>query len=266
MTCTVLGATGFIGSRLVALLRSRGECVFAPTKGSSEVFTQPLGRVYYCVGMTADYANDPVATFEAHSEFIIRLLANAQFEKILYLSSTRLYDGLRQGQENDPLNLAVTNPRHLFDLTKALGEHFVLLHSNNRGAVARLSSVYDDASDATGFLPDLLARLAQETTFKIDSSPTSTRDYIHIDDVLTALVAIMDRGHTATIYNVAGGQNVSNLEIVETINRFGWQLSLSQPPNPQESSPLINIERIRSLGVVPRSVTTYLKNRFGKIR
>ena len=43
-TFTVLGATGYIGSRLVAHLQAHGHAVWAPARGDAEVFTRPLGQ------------------------------------------------------------------------------------------------------------------------------------------------------------------------------------------------------------------------------
>ncbi|CAB1370499.1 NAD-dependent epimerase/dehydratase family protein [Denitratisoma oestradiolicum] len=265
MSSTVLGATGFIGARLVAYLRAHGEEVFAPPRGSPEIFSRPLGRLYYCIGMTADYGRNPAATFEAHSAYLVRLIAEASFDRIVYLSSTRLYDGLEDGDEDAALPVSVNNPRHLYDLTKALGEHFTLLHTANRGMVARLSSVYDNASDATGFLPDLFRQLAAEKAFSLDSTPNASRDYIHIDDVLAALVALMTQGQAGSIYNVGSGENVSNAEMVDLINRRGWHVVLTRPVTPMAPSPRIHIDRLRTLGVEPRSTLDYLKNQLDGI-
>ena len=44
-TFTVLGASGYIGSRLVAHLQAQGHSVWSPARGAAEVFTRPLGHV-----------------------------------------------------------------------------------------------------------------------------------------------------------------------------------------------------------------------------
>lgn len=266
MTSTVLGASGFIGARLTAYLRAQGEEVFAPPRGSQEIFARPLGKLYYCIGLTADYAQNPAATFEAHSGYLVRLLEQADFERIVYLSSTRLYDGMADGREDAALPMRVDNPRHLYDLTKALGEHFTVLHAQGRGRVARLASVYDDAPDATGFLPELLRQLALERQFSLNSAPDVSRDYIHIDDVLAALLAIMNHGQASTLYNVASGENVSNAEMAALINAAGWRVELTQAPGKVAPSPRIDIERLRNLGIVPRGVLHHLKNRLDSLR
>ncbi len=92
-TFTVLGATGYIGSRLVAHLQAQGHTVWAPARGDAEVFTRPLGHVMYCVGLTADFRTRPFDTVDAHVGLLAEVLRRAQFESLLYLSSTRVYMG-----------------------------------------------------------------------------------------------------------------------------------------------------------------------------
>ena len=52
---TVIGASGFIGGRLVQALRAQGAEVHAPTRSDPELFARDLGRVFYCAGLTGDW-------------------------------------------------------------------------------------------------------------------------------------------------------------------------------------------------------------------
>ena len=157
---TVIGAGGFIGARLVAALRERGENVYAPARGDPEVFGRDLGRVFYCAGLTGDFMVRPFDTVEAHVGLLSHVLRDARFERLIYLSSTRLYDSLgeRGGREDDVLAFDVAAPRNVYDLSKALGENLCLARSDGRASVARLSNVFDASDDAGGFLSDLLKR------------------------------------------------------------------------------------------------------------
>ena len=56
---TVLGSTGFIGTRLVRRLRATGYEVLTPGRDDSLVDAD-LGHAIYCIGMTADYARATV--------------------------------------------------------------------------------------------------------------------------------------------------------------------------------------------------------------
>jgi nucleoside-diphosphate-sugar epimerase len=257
---TVLGASGFVGQRLTTALNAAGHDVYAPERGDAKLFSRDLGHVFYCAGLTADYAARPFDTVEAHVSLLARVLREARFAHLVYLSSTRLYDslGANSGKEDQDLVLNPANPRHLYDLSKALGENLCLTLAGDRASVARLACVFDWGPGAPGYLSEWLQRAAGEKSFCLDSGTGFVRDYIHLDDVVAALRAMAD--HTATgIVNVASGENVSNAELAEVFNRCGWSVSLSRDV-PRQSAPACDVQRLASLGVTPRPVRTVLED------
>src|ERR1700754_4568436 len=102
---TVVGAAGFVGARLTSRLRAGGWDVSAPAKGDPELLGRDLGTVFYCAGLTADYDARPFDTVEAHASLVSELLRADRFQRLVYCSSTRLYDGQpgADGEEAQPL-------------------------------------------------------------------------------------------------------------------------------------------------------------------
>lgn len=260
---TIVGAGGFVGGRLRARLEREGWAVHAPAKGEAGLLERDLGTVFYCAGLTADYDARPFDTVEAHASLVSRLVRAGRFERLIYLSSTRLYDGQDKSGvgEDEPLVLDPADPRRVYDLSKALGENLTLARTDGRGAVARLANVYDWEAGAPGFLSEWLIRCREERAFTLASSPHIRRDYIHLDDVVQALVA-MAAGEPPGIVNLASGELVSNGEIAETCCDAGWEVAFAGDANPSPP-PNARIEKLRALGVTPRPVKdvvrTYLK-------
>jgi nucleoside-diphosphate-sugar epimerase len=256
---TILGAKGFIGGRLLSALQAADADCFAPGRDDPRIFTEKLGNVFYCIGLTADFSERPFDTVEAHVSLFSRFLEYASFDRLVYLSSTRLYDSQHGGRsgEDTPLTLSPANPRHLYDLSKALGENLCLTQSGGRGSVARLSSVYDSAPDAPGFLSGILARLRHEREFTIDSASGLVRDYISIEDVIASLLAISGAAEQG-IYNVASGENISNRQIADTLNAAGCAISLRED-TPREERPVCDISRIEALGIRPVPALSYIE-------
>jgi nucleoside-diphosphate-sugar epimerase len=251
---TILGAAGFVGRRLKARLEADGWEVFAPTKHDPEIFRRELGSVFYCAGLTADFDQRPFDTVEAHASLISELARAAGFERLVYLSSTRLYDGQARAEaaEDEPLMLDPADPRRTYDLSKALGENIAITRTGGRGSVARLSNVYDWDDDAPGFLSDWLLQARRSRDLTLQSSPHVRRDYIHLDDVVAALIA-MAAAEAPGIVNVASGELTSNGEIAEVFEACGWKVAFSgdaSPPPP----PNARTARLRALGVTPRPV------------
>lgn len=257
---TIIGAGGFIGGRLAAALRARGDSVYAPARGDPGLFEQDLGIVFYCAGLTGDFHVRPFDTVEAHVTLLAQVLAKVRFQRLIYLSSTRLYDslGAAGGREDDILAFDPAAPRNVYDLSKALGENLTLARSEGRGAVARLSNVFDLAEGASGFLPDLLQAARRSRVLSRDSVPGAVRDYIHADDVVAGLLAMADQ-QAQGVVNVARGENVSNADLARVFAEAGWTLNLA-PDRPMPPAPVCATERLRALGVTPRDARILLRD------
>jgi UDP-glucose 4-epimerase len=91
-----------------------------------------------------------------------------------------------------------------------------------------------------------------ERDLALESSPHVRRDYIHLDDVVSALIALAT-ADAPGIVNVASGEIVSNREIAEVFEQAGWTIRFSSqadPPPPPKAS----AAKLAALGVTPRPV------------
>jgi nucleoside-diphosphate-sugar epimerase len=253
--CTIVGAAGFVGARLLQRLRAQGAEPFTPVKGDPQLFQRDLGCVFYCAGLTADYDRRPFDTVEAHAGLPAEIARRARFERFIYLSSTRLYDGGTAPQpvkEDAALSLRPAEPRHVYDLSKALGENIALTRMDGKGSAARLSNVFHWADGDPGFLSEWLARARGARTLELDSSPHIARDYIHLDDVVDALIA-MSQAEAPGIVNVASGELVTNAQIAVVFEAEGWRVRFAGAADPP-APPSADVSKLRALGVQPRPV------------
>lgn len=246
MAFTVIGASGFVGAHLARHVRSRGSTCHTPARGDeAALFARTHDHIVYCAGYTNDFLAAPADTVEAHVCLLTRLLKQARFETLTYLSSTRLYDFANAtGREDASFRLNPHEPRNLFDLSKALGESLCINSGRNGVRAVRLASVYADNLMADSFLHRVLraARDRVETAF--DVAPDTARDYIHIDDVCSLLVNVARRGRRP-VYNLASGVNVANADLFEAVTRLtGTKLIATRPPS-GERAPVIDITAIR---------------------
>ncbi len=248
---TIIGGRGFVGSALARHLQSQGWTCHLPEKGAAwPVRDRPLGHVFYCAGLTGDYLARAADTVEAHVSLLARVLQSDRWDSLVYLSSTRLYDGLPAGTqaiETSLLPVAPQVPRHLFDLTKLAGESLCHALGQGRARVARLASVFDSPQDPNGFLPALMRQVAQAgrgDVLPVQSSAQSERDYVHLPDVLRALVDIALHG-TQTVYNVASGENVRNAQLAEWVEQRAGRRLQFRARSPGAGSAVVDITRLR---------------------
>lgn len=238
---TVLGASGFVGSHLAAALRDAGIEVFAPPRGA-DLAGQNLGTVYYCIGLTAGFRTRPLETVEAHVGVLREVLRTAKFDKLVYLSSTRVYDATGNGSTNEDATLPVrpADPSDLYNLSKLMGESLTL-HGGKLGIVARLSNVVGPDFKSELFLPTLI-REALAGKIVLRSDPESTKDYIGVADAVKQLIAL---GHgRERIYNVASGRNTTHATILNRLRELTG-CTVEVAGGPRQSFPPIDAGRMR---------------------
>lgn len=219
---TVLGAAGYIGSRLVARLRADGHAVWAPARGDDQLLRRPLGHVLYGAGLTGDFRTRPFDTMQAHVALLAQVLQQAHFDSLLYFSSTRVYMGAAATHEDAPLVVRPGDSSQLYNLSKLAGE--ALCHASGRAGVrvARLSNIVGpDMDAASGNLVAELEQQARQGHMVLRSDPRSAKDYLHVDDVIEWLPRIALSGRAA-VYNVASGVQISHAQWLQWLGeRYG---------------------------------------------
>ena len=251
MKYTIIGGRGYIGQHLFSALKSKSNEVYLPEKGAYSDLDVELGVVFYCAGLTADYSKRVFDTVDAHVTLLSQILKFSKFDRLIYLSSTRLYDKNPNilAREKDDL---LVNPfllRDIYDISKILGENLCITAGQNKCVVARLSNVFGFDTASSGFLSLLLKECLKSRNIVIDSSPSYLRDYIYIDEVIRCLLSISESQENG-IFNVASGVNISNLEIAEILGTCGWKVQFKKLPT-ETHSPIIDIEKINMLGLSP---------------
>lgn len=243
MKFTVLGATGVIGRHLVNYLQSCGEDVFTPTRDDDSIFTRPLGNIIYAIGITADFRSRPIDTVHSHVCVLADILRHADFNSLLYLSSTRVYMGAATSLEENTFRVTPQDPSDLYNLSKLMGESLCLLCGRQGIKIARLSNVVGgEDHNSENFIPSLI-RDAHNGRIILRTDLHSAKDYIHIDDVSSLLYKIASTGRY-NIYNVASGRQVSHAEWVNRLaSKTGCTVEVEKG-SPVIQLPPINVERI----------------------
>ena len=274
--CTVLGASGYIGRHLVQHLQASGHPVWAPERNDPAIFTQPLGHVWYCIGLTADFRTRPFDTIQAHVSLLAQVLQRCDFESLVYLSSTRVYAGAAHAtqvadvqitHEDAALQVQPHDPSCLYNLSKLAGES--LCHHSGRAGVrvARLSNVVGPGMDANSgnFIASLL-RDALTGHVLLHSDPASEKDYLHINDATHWLARIGLTGQAAT-YNVASGVQTTHAQWLQWLAQATGCTHAVAPHAPLQRLAPINVARLRNeWGLAPQPVHAWLGDEVAAMR
>jgi len=252
---TVLGSSGFIGSHLAEKIRAAGSDCFLPGR-DEDLAGRELGHVIYCIGLTADFRTRPFDTVEAHVCRLLEVLRSCRYDSFLYLSSTRVYSSGEKdvAEEDDALRVRPLDAGDLYNISKVMGESATLNCGGASARVARLSNVYGGDFDSDNFLSEVLRDAITNGKVVLRTSPDSAKDYVSIDDVVEGLISIALDGRQR-IYNVAGGVNVSNRELLESVSALTNCRVEFAPGAPLVVFPRVSIERMRAdFGFAPASV------------
>ena len=240
---TVLGASGFVGSHLATKLKATGVDCYFPGRGE-ELSGRRLGHLIYAIGLTADFRTRPFETVEAHVCKLLNVLQACEFDSLLYLSSTRLYQGQPgTAHEEDAITVTSLNSDHLYNVSKLMGESLAL-GSGRPARVVRLSNVYGGDFNSDNFLSAVIRDAVTHQKVVLRTTLDSAKDYVSIDDVVEGLIRIATEGRER-IYNLASGVNVSNRDIMQRISELtGCSVDVEPDARKIVFSP-VSIERMR---------------------
>lgn len=264
MKCTVLGGRGFIGRHLVHHLQTLGCEVWVPERCEKSLLTRPLGHIFYCIGLTADFRSRPFDTVDSHVSLLSTLLEHAAFDSLTYLSSTRVYGRSETTREDIPLAVLPQDPSDLYNLSKLLGESLCFSAGRPGIKIARLSNVVGANMGADNFVGGLLKE-SRSGLIQLKTHINSTKDYILVDDVVHLLWLISQEGRDR-LYNVASGVQITHGQWLSVFrDTFGCIVKIDSDAALQ-SFPMINIDRIKNefdfkpaglLDVFSQSVNTW---------
>lgn len=264
MKYTVFGASGFVGSQLVNTLNAHdGNTVSAPMRHDlstnlDKILSCDLGHVFYCVGLTANFRDHPFATVEAHVCLLKRILEQGHFTSLTYLSSTRVYEGSDDTKEGALLHASPSNPGHLYNLSKLMGES-LCLNSGRKTKIARLSNIYGLGMKPKDFIRQILQEAIDTGKVRFLTSPHSSKDFVSVSDVVHWLPQIALHGEHA-IYNVASGKNTSNADIASLLQKNKITVGYATDA-PDWSFPIIDTHRLnQEFGHAKKSISNEFDN------
>jgi nucleoside-diphosphate-sugar epimerase len=263
---TILGASGFVGRHLLARLRADGVPCDAPTRDAADIFERPLGHVIYAIGLTSDFRSRPLDTVEAHVCLLRHLIAAGNFDSLTYLSSTRVYAGSTDTRELAPLAVNPNDPGDLYNLSKLMGESLCLHGGHPLARVARLSNIVGLRDSPDSFIDQLLDEGARTGAITLHTALSSRKDYLHIEDAVTQILAIA-RSDATGIFNVAHGTGVDNGTIAECLAAaFGYRVTVAPDARPWAFAD-IDTQRMRTrFGLAPRAFADYFPQFLAQFR
>lgn len=249
-TVFVTGGAGFIGQHVVRRLLQVGSRVVSFDNymtGSPQALAGETGDLEVVQGDVRDAAQVADALARSRPDAILHLAAihyipycNAHPAEAMEVNVTGTFNLLQAAKDTAVKRVVMassaavypiqdeacredgpTGPTDIYGATKvaleALGQSFAA-ETGVPVTSARFFNVYGPGETNPHVLPDILAQLGGEGPIKLGNM-TPKRDYVHVTDIASGLLALLDADHAEhRAYNIGTGVEYSVTELIEALS------------------------------------------------
>lgn len=250
----VTGVAGFIGAAVAAALVRNGHEVvgldnlstgfltnipqgvefFEGDCQDQDIYSQRLAgktfdAIFHIAGQSSGEISfdDPVYDLRTNTESTLHLLTFALktgCRRFLYASSMSVYGD----QPDEPVQeTALTAPLSFYGVGKLASEHYLRLYEQYGvgSTCLRLFNVYGPGQNMAnlrqGMVSIFMAMMLKDGHIHVKGSPNRYRDFVYIDDVVTAFLACLDQEESiGKAVNVGGSGKVIVGDLVDKLCRL----------------------------------------------
>jgi UDP-glucose 4-epimerase len=252
-TVLVTGGAGFIGGALLAAIQKENDVRvldhFSTTSPQSipdgitvydgdirdtDLVSAAMADVDIVFHLAArvsvpESVRDPRRTHSVNITGTVNVLqqARANDARVVFASSAAVYGD----RSNIPIDEdAPTDPGSPYGISKLAADHYVRVFSDLYGlptVVLRFFNVYGPPlEEGSGVVSIFVERALAGDTLLVDGDGEQSRDFIHIQDVVQALLLAAQTGGVGSAYNVGTGDHVT----IERLASVVQELAPSDPP------------------------------------
>lgn len=170
------------------------------------------------VGQSWDRPRDWFATNAASFSTLVKFLSQLDFlDKYLHFSTPEVY-GSTEGSISEDTPFNPTTP---YAISRAAGDYLVRAFRDHYGLpaiITRASNVYGPGQQLYRLIPKVIYQAINNEKFILDGGGLSDRDFIHIDDVNTALLEILNSGTDKTEFHISTGNQILIKNLVHLLS------------------------------------------------
>lgn len=140
------------------------------------------------------------------------------FLKFIHISTDEVYGSL--GNNGSFTEKSTYTPSSPYSASKASSDHFVTSWNKTFGlptVITNCSNNYGPFQFPEKLIPLMIMNAIYGRRLPVYGNGKNIRDWIHVNDHCDAIIKIMKKGNIGEKYNIGGGCEKTNLEIVEII-------------------------------------------------
>lgn len=169
-----------------------------------------------------DYSiRDPESFIQSNIVGTYRVLEEARklksLKKYLQFSTDEVYGSILEGAYKENAQLNPTNP---YSATKAAGDMLAVSYYNTYKIsiiISRTENVYGSFQGKEKAFPVFIKKALRDEKIPIYGDGKHIRQWIYIEDVMTAIMKMLMVGKLGNIYHIAGNQEIQNIDLAKKI-------------------------------------------------
>lgn len=169
-----------------------------------------------------------VTTNVVGTQVLLDVARQHNVRRFIHISTDEVYGALGPTghfTESTPLS-----PNSPYSASKAASDLLVRAAVRTHefpAIITRCSNNYGPFQFPEKLIPLIISRAMQDLPLPVYGSGQNVRDWVYVDDHCRAIELVMDGGRLGEVYNIGGGTEKTNLDVVHTIlDRLGKPHSL----------------------------------------
>jgi UDP-glucose 4-epimerase len=219
----VTGHRGFLGRHLVAVLGSLQAQVWLLDGDvqSPEAWTEDFDLLFHLAAVMPNRFNEtPETAFAVNLNGTLKALGACREReaRLVFASTCGVYSPSRAGQVSETSPVAPPTP---YAQSKLMAETLCRSYADHYGVsttILRLFNVYGEGQKP-GFLIPYLLQCAVEEQKAVVYHPDSSRDFVHVSDVVRAMIRTVLVESPWAIFNIGSGSTFTVRDLLEIIGQ-----------------------------------------------
>ena len=163
------------------------------------------------------WADDFVKTDVLGTFVLLETARQVKLERFIQISTDEVYGSIESGSftEESPLN-----PRNPYSASKAGADRLAFAYFTTHNVpviITRCSNNFGPYQYPEKFIPLFITNALEGKSLPLYGDGRNVRDWIHVDDHCAAVDFLIANGQLGETYNIAGGNEVENIEIARAI-------------------------------------------------
>lgn len=150
------------------------------------------------------------------THILLEISRNFKVEKFIHMSTDEVYGS----KENISTENTILDPTNPYAASKASAEHIVMSYYHSFKfpvVIVRGNNVYGPKQYPEKVIPKFIYHILDGQKCPIQGSGEQTRNFIYVDDMISALEIIFIKGEIGQIYNIGSDDECSINEIAKKI-------------------------------------------------